>query len=117
MILEQRWTGIAAEQGIDEEHIVGGAERFAVAERPTGTALVKPAGAPSAVVTILDAERAATPAEPLWTGLVGASVADDAVQLSFAQRFVPRLLPIAGSNVEVSCHLFNPPTGPSDRAD
>jgi oligopeptide/dipeptide ABC transporter ATP-binding protein len=112
MILEQRWTGIAAEQGIDEEHVVGGAERFATTERPTGTARVVPAGAPNAVVAILDAERAATPDEPLWTGLQSATVAGDAVQLSFGDRFVPRLLPVADSNVEVSCHLFNPPATP-----
>jgi hypothetical protein len=36
-------------------------------------------------------------------------VAGGAVRMEFVPRAVPRLLPVAGTSVEVSCHLYHEP--------
>jgi oligopeptide/dipeptide ABC transporter ATP-binding protein len=117
MVLEQRWMGVEPEQYAEEVRLVGAAERFADAERPPGVGVLRPAGAAESVLALLDRERTANPDEPLWTGVRSTTVADGAVRFEFAERAVPKLLPVAGSNVEVSCHLYHPPTPGGDDAD
>jgi oligopeptide/dipeptide ABC transporter ATP-binding protein len=109
MVLEQRWTAIAPEQCSAEERLVGGAERFFAPERPAGVGVLKPSGSADSVVALLDEERDANPDEPLWTGVRSVTVAGGDVRIEFAERAVPQLLPVAGSEVEVSCHLYHPP--------
>jgi hypothetical protein len=38
------------------------------------------------------------------------------VRIEFVERAVPRLLPIAGSAVEVSCHLYHEPAPSKSQA-
>jgi hypothetical protein len=72
--------------------------------------IVRPAaGRAEELLAVLADERDTHPAEPLWQG-VRSMVADDrAVRIEFVERSVPRLLPVAGSAVSVSCHHYHDP--------
>lgn len=111
MVLEQRWTHVDADQYATEERLVGDPDRFAVAEETTGVARIRPAGDPAGVVELLEDERAANPKEPLWSGVRSVEADNGAVRVEFVPRAVPRLQPVEGSEVSVSCHLYHAPDG------
>jgi peptide/nickel transport system ATP-binding protein len=110
MILEQRWTTVEPEQYLAEESLVGDPERFAVVEREAGVAVVRPAaGTAAELLELFESERAEHPDEPLWSGVQDMTADNGAVRIEFVDRVVPRLLPVLGSPVEVSCHLYHSP--------
>jgi len=108
MILEQRWTTVDPEQYAREERLAGDAARFNEPEPSPGVGIVRPAaGRAEELLAVLEDERDTHPEEPLWHG-VRSMVADDrAVRIEFVERGVPRLLPVAGSSVSVSCHHYH----------
>jgi peptide/nickel transport system ATP-binding protein len=110
MILEQRWTTVDPEQYAREERLAGDAARFNEPEPSPGVGIVRPAaGRAEELLAVLEDERDTHPEEPLWHG-VRSMVADDrAVRIEFVERGVPRLLPVAGSSVSVSCHHYHDP--------
>jgi peptide/nickel transport system ATP-binding protein len=108
MVLEQRWTSIEPEQYAAEERMVGDPERFAAVETERGVGVVRPAaGSPEQLLELLQQERDSHPDEPLWSAVRGMEADNGAVRIEFADRVVPRLLPVAGSAVEVACHLYH----------
>ncbi len=110
MVLEQRWTAVEAEQYARESELVGPDEHFAVAEPSPGLALLKPGrGAAEDEVELLGQVRDADPDEPFWTGVQDLRADNGRVRLDFAERFEPQLLPVAGSQVQVSCHRYHEP--------
>jgi oligopeptide/dipeptide ABC transporter ATP-binding protein len=110
MVLEQRWTRISPEQYASEARLVGDASRFNEPESAVGVGVLRPAGGSAdELLALLEDERAANPAEPLWHGVRGMASNGREVRIEFQERAVPRLLPIAGSAVEVSCHLYHEP--------
>jgi peptide/nickel transport system ATP-binding protein len=112
MVLEERWTGVPAQQFADEAALVGEEANFDQPEAEPGVGLLPPGtGGAAAELTLLEQERAANRAEPLWTGVTSMREQDGRVRVDFAARAVPQLLPLADSAVEVSCHLFHPPAG------
>jgi peptide/nickel transport system ATP-binding protein len=107
MILEQRWTEVPPDQYADESAIAGD---LTIEEPAPQVALVKPGRGPAEdLLDLLEQERRRDPDEPLWTGVVGMGVDGGAVRMEFVPRAVPRLLPVAGTSVEVSCHLYHEP--------
>jgi oligopeptide/dipeptide ABC transporter ATP-binding protein len=114
MVLEQRWTDVPAQQYADEAELVGAESNFDDAERETGVGLLRPGtGGAEAELALLEQERDANPAEPLWTAVSAMGVQDGRVRVDFVPRAVPQLLPLADTSVEVSCHLYHPPAGGS----
>jgi oligopeptide/dipeptide ABC transporter ATP-binding protein len=118
MVLEQRWTGVSAQQYAVEAELVGAEANFDEAEPETGVGLLRPgAGGAAAELALLEQERDANPSEPLWTGVSELREQDGRVRVQFVPRSVPELLPLADSPVQVSCHLYHPPgEGPPDRS-
>ncbi|MCU1658791.1 MAG: oligopeptide/dipeptide transporter, ATPase subunit [Pseudonocardiales bacterium] len=119
MILEQRWTTVDPEQYTAEVRLAGDAERFNAPEATPGVGVVHPAaGRAEELLAVLADERDTHPEEPLWRGVQAMAADDRAVRLEFVPRAVPQLLPIAGSDVSVSCHLYHEPVpdGGSDDA-
>ena len=106
MVLEQRWTTVSAEQYEAEAKLVHYGPEFASADHVHAAG-----GSPGEVLALLEDERAARPDEPLWKGVTGMSVEDRSVRLQMRPAVEPRLQPVEGSNVEVSCHLYHPPEG------
>jgi hypothetical protein len=71
---------------------------------------VRPSGGRAGeLLELLQQERDAHRDEPLWSGVRSMSADNGAVRVEFAHRVVPRLLPVAGSEVSVSCHLYHSP--------
>jgi peptide/nickel transport system ATP-binding protein len=106
MVLEQRWTTVSAQQYEAESRLVHDGARFASAD-----AVHAADGSPGEVLSLLEDERAARPDEPLWSGVRAMSVNGRSVHLDLRPRVEPELLPVDGSPVSVSCHLYNPPEG------
>jgi oligopeptide/dipeptide ABC transporter ATP-binding protein len=112
MIIEQRWTTVPPDQYVAESKVVGDAERFSTAEPEVGVGVVRPSsGNAKALLDLLEEEREGHPDEPLWSGVRSMSADLGAVRVEFADRVVPQLLPVAGSSVSVSCHLYHSPDG------
>jgi len=110
MILEQRWTSVPAEQYARESELVGDPERFDAIEESPSEGLVRPAsGSGQDLLDLLEQERSADRDEPLWHGVEGMTADGSAVRIRFADRAVPQLLPVAETDVEVSCHLHHDP--------
>jgi peptide/nickel transport system ATP-binding protein len=110
MVLEQRWTGVPAQQYAEEAELVGAEANFDEAEPETGVGLLRPgAGGAPAELALLEQERDANPSEPLWSGVSELREQDGRVRVQFVPRSVPELLPLADSLVQVSCHLYHPP--------
>jgi len=110
MVLEQRWTAIDPEQYSEEARLVGDEQRFNAREPSRGVGVLRPAGGSAEqLLALLETERAANPAEPLWNGVQGMASNGRDVRIEFAERAVPRLLPVVGTQVEVSCHLYHEP--------
>jgi oligopeptide/dipeptide ABC transporter ATP-binding protein len=110
MILEQRWTSVPAEQYARESELVGDPERFDAIEESPSEGLVRPAsGSGQDLLELLEQERSADRAEPLWHGVEGMTADGNAVRIRFADRAIPRLLPVPGTDVEVACHLHHDP--------
>jgi oligopeptide/dipeptide ABC transporter ATP-binding protein len=107
MVLEQRWTTVPPDQVDSERALVG--------EIPAGhdeSVTLRPArGSADDELALLNDERAVRPDEPLWSGVQALDQTGHGVQVRFRPRVAPRLLPVAGSGVEVSCHLYHPPEG------
>ena len=99
MVLDQRWTDVPVEQFAAESELVG-------AVGPSGD-ISSPR--PEELLTLLQDERRARPDEPLWSAVTGMTVTGSGVQVEFGERYVPRLLPVAGAPVEVSCHRYHEP--------
>jgi peptide/nickel transport system ATP-binding protein len=106
MVLEQRWTRVSAEQYAAESKLVSDGARFASAD-----AIHAAGGSPGEVLALLEDERAARPDEPLWKGVAGMSVAERSVRMELRPAVEPKLRPVVGSDVCVSCHLYHPPEG------
>ena len=112
MILEQRWTSVPAEQYADELKRVGDPERFDATEPSPGEGIVRPAsGSGQDLLELLEQQRDADRNEALWTGIENMTADGNAVRIQFAERVVPRLLPVPHSPVEVSCHLHHDASG------
>ncbi len=110
MVLEQRWTSVPAEQFASESAVVGDESHVESSATSEG-AMLKPAkGTAEDELSLLASERSAHPDEPLWKGVTALAVSGDRVRVDFAERVEPTLQPIPGSGVEVSCHLFHPPS-------
>jgi len=114
MVLEQRWTSVPAAQFEVESGLVSDGARFAAAG-PTGATVVH-SGSPAALLELLESERAERPDEPLWSGVDQMTLAGKGVQLPLAPAVEPVLLPVDGSDVAVSCHLFHEPSESSPPA-
>jgi hypothetical protein len=110
MVLEQRWTTVSAEQYEREAKLVHDGPAFASAD-----AIHAAGGSPGEVLALLEDERAARPDEPLWKGVAGMSVAGRSVALQMRPAVEPHLQPVQDSDVQVSCHLYHPPTDPGAR--
>ena len=108
MILEQRWTTVSEEQYAAEDKLVHDGARFATADH-----IAAAGGSPGEVLELLEDERSARPDDPLWKGVTGMSVDNRSVRLEMRQAVEPRLQPVEGSEVSVSCHLYHPPEGTS----
>jgi peptide/nickel transport system ATP-binding protein len=106
MVLEQRWTQVPPAQYEQESRLVADGPRFASAD-----AIHTAAGSPGEVLALLDDERAARPDEPLWKGVTGMAVEGRSVRIEMRPAVEPQLLPVSGSEVSVSCHLYHPPEG------
>jgi oligopeptide/dipeptide ABC transporter ATP-binding protein len=110
MVLEQRWTKVDPEQFAAESRLVGEAERFNAPEVAPGVGVLRPAdGTAEELLALLEDERAANPAEPLWQGVRGMASTGREVRIEFVERAVPRLLPVSGTQVKVACHRFHEP--------
>ncbi len=110
MVLEERWTGVPAQQFAEEAALVGEEANFDQPEAEPGVGLLQPGtGGAGAELSLLEQARVANRAEPLWTGVKAMREQDGRVRVDFAARAVPQLLPVVDSSVEVSCHLFHPP--------
>ncbi|PZS30354.1 MAG: ABC transporter ATP-binding protein [Pseudonocardiales bacterium] len=110
MVLEQRWTKVSPQQYGSEARLVGDAAHFNAPEPSPGIGVLRPAsGTADELLALLDDERASNPNEPLWHGIEGMASNGRDVRIEFVPRAVPRLLPVAGSSVEVSCHLYHEP--------
>jgi peptide/nickel transport system ATP-binding protein len=107
MIFEQRWTRVDADQYARESALLGD---FDVTEESRRVALLKPAhGGTDELLALLSDERDANPDEPLWSGVESMRESGAAVRIEFRTPAVPRLLPVAGTAVSVSCHLHHEP--------
>jgi peptide/nickel transport system ATP-binding protein len=109
MVLEQRWTQLSAEQYARESELVGEEGGFALAEVSPNVGVLRPDGSAADVLELLESERAAHAEEPLWSGVRDMRVEGREVRIEFVPRAVPRLLPVEGAPVEVSCHLYHQP--------
>ena len=110
MILEQRWTGVAAEQYVRESALVGDPQRLAAEEVDAGVSRLRPAaGSAADLLALLEAERAASPDEPMWRGVEELRLDGNAVRIRFAERAQPELLPVPGTRSAVACHLYHQP--------
>jgi peptide/nickel transport system ATP-binding protein len=115
MILEQRWTAVSPDQYAAEAKLVGDESAFAGAEREPRVGRLRPAaGTAEDLLALLSQERDANPDEPLWSGVAGMRVDGRDVRVEFVPRAVPRLLPVVGAPVEVSCHLYHDPVPEPD---
>jgi peptide/nickel transport system ATP-binding protein len=110
MILEQRWTTVEPEQYQRELAQVGDPERFSDDDTRTGGIIRPQSGSPDQLLDLLQQERDSHPDEPLWKGVRGLEADNGAVRVDFAERYVPALLPVVGSSVEVACHLYHDPS-------
>jgi oligopeptide/dipeptide ABC transporter ATP-binding protein len=110
MIFEQRWTGVDPEQYAAEARVTGDGAVFDAADDTATEVDLRPAsGGPGELLALLQAERADDPDDGMWHGVADMAVHDGAVRVRFADRVVPQLLPVAGSDVQVSCHLYHDP--------
>jgi peptide/nickel transport system ATP-binding protein len=110
MVLEQRWTTVAAEQYQRESALAGPAEHFDTAEESNGVALLKPGrGAAEDELELLQEMRAADPDEPLWSGVEDLRADNGKVRIGYATRYEPHLQRVGDSHVEVSCHRYHDP--------
>jgi hypothetical protein len=117
MILEQRWTEVEPEQYQRELAMVGDPERFADHDTAPNVGVVRPAGGgPEQLLELLQQERDSDPSEPLWSGVRTLEADNGAVRVEFADRYVPALLPVANSSVEVACHLYHEPAATEERS-
>jgi oligopeptide/dipeptide ABC transporter ATP-binding protein len=108
MVLEQRWTQVPASQYEAESRLVGNETAFA-----SSTAVHAAGGSPGEVLALLEDERSARPAEPLWSGVRSLSVSGRSVEFSMEPGVEPHLQAVPDSSVLVSCHLYHPPAGPA----
>ena len=110
MVLEQRWTSVGEEDYARESALAGPATHFDEPERHPGVALLRPGhGTAEDETELLREMRAADPGEPLWSGVSELRADGGAVRVEFARRVEPALLPVAGTEVAVSCHRHHPP--------
>ncbi len=110
MVLEQRWTTVDAEQYARESELVGPATHFDDREPSPAVALLRPGrGAAEDEIELLTQMRDSDRDEPLWSGVQNMRADNGKVRVEFADRHEPQLLPIEGSQVRVSCHLFHDP--------
>jgi peptide/nickel transport system ATP-binding protein len=110
MVLEQRWTTVDSAQYAAEAELVGPVEHFDVPEQSPGATVLRPGkGTPTDVVSLLRETQDADPSEPLWSGVADIRAEEGDVRVQFGPRYVPHLLPIAGSDVRVSCHRYHDP--------
>lgn len=100
MLLEQRWTQVAAEQYAAESKLVGAV---------TADGVSAGSSAPGEVLQVLAGERSERPEEPLWTGVRDMAVAGRGVRIDFETPIEPHLQPVADAAVSVSCHLYHQP--------
>ncbi len=111
MVLEQRWTAVDPDQYARESKLVGDPERFDLAEASPGEGVVRPAGGSAGeLLDLLEQQQADDRDEPLWHGVQQMTADGSAVHIRFAERVAPRLLPVTGTDVEVSCHLHHDPS-------
>jgi oligopeptide/dipeptide ABC transporter ATP-binding protein len=110
MILEERWTAVDPDQYAHESKLVGDPERFDAVEPSPSEGVIRPAGSAAQLLDLLLQERAEERDEPLWRGVRDMSADSHGVRIKFADRVVPRLQPVAGTTVEVACHLHHDPS-------
>ncbi len=109
MILEQRWTTISPDQYAAESRLVGDPDAM-VAGRTGDDIVLRPAsGGGDELLALLEDERRTRPDEPFWSGVNAVTADRGQVRIRFADRVVPALLPVTGTDVQVSCHLEHPP--------
>ncbi|MBN9618683.1 MAG: ABC transporter ATP-binding protein, partial [Actinobacteria bacterium] len=102
MLLEQRWTQVSPEQYQREEKLVGPV---------TAGGITATGGSAEELLHVLEDERATRPHDPFWAGVRGLGVSGNTVTLDLEPRHSPQLLPVTGSTVAVSCHLYHRPEG------
>ncbi len=103
-ILDQRWSSIDQDTFAAEQEKLG--ELEAVQTEP-GQALIRAEkGSAQDLLAVLEQVRADDPGEPFWTGVTAMRADSSGVELTLAQPEEPVLVPVAGSDAEVSCHLY-----------
>ena len=105
MVLEQRWTNTDPATYAAESELAGPATGY------TGDPdTVAPGKGTSAdLIELLSSMRSTDTTEPLWSGVRGLSASGRDVHVDFTPRVTPRLLPVAGTGVSVSCHRHHAP--------
>ncbi|HZC27688.1 MAG TPA: hypothetical protein VE287_11740, partial [Actinopolymorphaceae bacterium] len=106
-----RWTSVDADQYARESKLVGDPERFGAVEPSPNEGIVRPAsGSAAELLDLLEQERDEKRDEPLWKGVQSMAADGNGVRIRFTERVEPRLLPVAGTTVEVACHLHHDPS-------
>ena len=109
MVFEQRWTSVTPEEFARESRLVGDVDQLSAVERSDRAAEVRPgSGSAQELLELLEVARAANPDEPFWHSVREMRANGGAVAITFVPRVVPQLLPVADTQVKVSCHLHHP---------
>jgi oligopeptide/dipeptide ABC transporter ATP-binding protein len=105
-LLESRWTELPEEEYKAERELIG--DLYELVEEPTLDAVLPAAQGRSAeeAMGVLDSMRAASPNDPLWTGVAEATLDERGARVRFNPGLEPRKLELGG--VEVECHLHDP---------
>jgi len=109
MVFEQRWTSVTPEEFARESRLVGNVDQLSAVDRSDRAAEVRPAsGSAQELLELLEVARGANPDEPFWQSVREMRANGGAVAITFVPRVVPQLLPVADTQVKVSCHLHHP---------
>jgi oligopeptide/dipeptide ABC transporter ATP-binding protein len=106
-LLEARWARAAGAAGVEDEQTVVG--DLGVLDRPTSEVRLPSRGRqPEEIVSLFKRIQAEDPAEPFWRGIERLEVDGTRVEVDFHAAREPLLQRVG--NVEVACHLYDPPT-------
>jgi peptide/nickel transport system ATP-binding protein len=106
-LLESRWALAAGEAGVEEEQALFG-DLDSLRTPSTSVRLSPPRGRNAEeMLAVLKRIQADAPDEPFWKGVQRLEATGGRLELDFHEPHDPLLLP--SGDVEVACHLFNPP--------
>jgi peptide/nickel transport system ATP-binding protein len=110
VLLEQHWTEVDPDVYQREQAVVGDLEHL---DDPTLDARIGSGATAGEVREVLDAARARSPEEPMWSGVQELVEEGDGLHVRFHDGVDPRLRPAGG--VEVACVLYpGEPERPED---